>query len=121
MLVSFAHRAVVDMPSGADDQALGASVTVAVCGSSDHVGPCPLAPHHTSVERAGEQVTVRVLFATEPENEARVRQLVESALETGSVVDPDGRVRIWRCVESGVAAVLASELVHGNRLASSPR
>ena len=61
---AFAHDAVLDMDPDADIRAPGAAVTVELCGHWDHEPPCPLAPHHTAVERTGRDVRLRILFAT---------------------------------------------------------
>ena len=104
------------MATDADVRALGGAVSAAVCGAWDHPGPCPLAPHHTAVEQQGERTTVRVLFATEPENEARVRQLITDALSAGAIVDPEGATVVWRYLEGGPAEILNSEVMHAFRL-----
>jgi hypothetical protein len=59
----FAHEATLDLAPDGDERAPGGAITVALCGSWSHDPPCPLAPHHTSAERRGGQVALRVLFA----------------------------------------------------------
>ncbi len=46
--------------------AVGAAVTVALCGHWEHEPPCPLAPHHTSASPDGGVVQVRTIFVAEP-------------------------------------------------------
>lgn len=81
---AYAHDAVVVLRPGGSSYAPGAAITFALCGHWDHPTPCPLAPHHVANFPAGETVTLRVLFATEPANEQRVRSLVGEALAPGS-------------------------------------
>lgn len=117
----FAHQVVVEMDTRGDVRALGGAVSKAVCGAWDHPGPCPLAPHHTAVSQEGERITVRVLFATEPENEARVRQLITEALQGGGIVDPEGEAQAWRYVEGGPSGIANNEVMQAFQLVSSPR
>src|SRR5271165_7225920 len=44
----------------------------------------------------GEIVTLRILFATEPTNERRVRSLIDKALATGQLTGLDGGVTTWQ-------------------------
>lgn len=95
MRQAFVHDAEVVVAAGGDVRAPGAAVTVALCGGWDHEPPCPLAPHHTGVERAGDEVRLRVLFAAEPADEDEVRRRVEAALARGHLDGPDGITR-WQ-------------------------
>ena len=106
----FAHDAVLEMDAGADDRAPGGAITVALCGSSAHQPPCPLAPHHTAAQRAGAQLRLRVLFAAEPDDEARVRALIDGALADG-----DG----WRLAITAPSEVRPVERAHAERLTRS--
>ncbi len=113
---AFAHEAVLTMPPDADLRAPGGAITAALCGHWDHQPPCPLAPHHTSVERAGDGVRVRTLFATEPEREPEVRERIDSALSTGELSGPDGGTTRWDLRESRASEVTAEETDHARRL-----
>jgi hypothetical protein len=87
-------------PDG-DPSALGGAITVALCGHWKHEPPCPLAPHHTDATRdANDRVRLRVLFTVEPEREAEVRSLIDSALASGRQIGPDGHVTTWTVVSS---------------------
>ena len=101
------------MAAEGDPQAVGAGVTVALCGNWRHEPPCPLAPHHTDAERHGDEVRVRVLFATEPAQEAEVRRRIDQALaSTGGA----SAVTRWRLLSSGPATLRPGEHEHGQRL-----
>jgi hypothetical protein len=115
----FAHDAVLAMDPGADDRAQGGAITVALCGSWEHDPPCPLAPHHTLAERSGEEVRLRVLFAAEPDDEARVRAAIGEALAAGTRAIPDGGTATWRLVSATASEVRPEELEHAGRLARS--
>jgi hypothetical protein len=117
MREAFAHEAAVSMAPDADPASVGAAVTVALCGHWEHEPPCPLAPHHTRAVRRGEVVGVRILFACEPEQEGRVRELVESALASGRA--PAGGEGTWRLQACGRSDVLEAERAHAGRLVRS--
>ena len=78
MRTAFAHDALLDPDPALDHRAPGGAVTLALCGSLDHEPPCPLAPHHTTVDAEGALLRVRVLFAVDAADEARVRSLVDA-------------------------------------------
>jgi hypothetical protein len=65
----YVHQATVLMAAGSDPSAPGAAITLELCGSWEHEPPCPLAPHHTDYARNGNDVTLRIVFAAEPEKE----------------------------------------------------
>jgi hypothetical protein len=116
---AYAHDAVLDPGPALDHRAPGGAITLALCGSLDHEPPCPLAPHHTTVEVEGERLHLRVLFACEGAEEATVRALVDQALATGRWTYPDGVVSEWRLVSAEPSAVLTDETEHGRRLVES--
>jgi hypothetical protein len=95
--VDYAHDAVVVLDSGGESRAPGAAITVALCGHWDHEPPCPLAPHHTEATSAGDDGTLwlRVSFEAEPDDEGRVRSLIDGELATGMLTGPDGQVTTW--------------------------
>jgi hypothetical protein len=113
---AFAHDAVLTLDADGDDRAPGGAITVALCGSWTHEPPCPLAPHHTAVQRSGQDVTLRVLFAAAPDDEARVRALIDGALAHGEGADPDGARTPWRLVSVGPSPVRDEERDHADRL-----
>jgi hypothetical protein len=116
---AFAHDALLRMDPDGDDRAPGGAVTLALCGSVAHEPPCRLAPHHTHAERAGAELTLRVLFAARPADELSVRRLIDWALETGWGDDPGGVRTTWRLVRSGPSPLRDDELAHAQRLARS--
>jgi hypothetical protein len=111
---AFAHDAVLTLDG--DERAPGGAITVALCGSWSHEPPCPLAPHHTGATRSGDDVTLRLLFAADPDDEERVRSLVEEVLARGEGEDPDGVRTTWRLVRSGPSELRPDEAEHAARL-----
>jgi hypothetical protein len=117
MRATFAHDAQLALGPDADERAPGAAVTVALCGSWDHEGPCPVAPHHTSTRRHGDDLAVHVLFAVEPGDEDAVRSGIVAALSDGHHLGPDGRTTRWRLVRHTAGEVGPDEQEHAARLA----
>ena len=116
---AYVHAAVLTMDAAADDRAPGAAVTQSLCGSWEHDGPCPVAPHHTSVVRDGRRVDVRVLFAVEPEREESVRRTVVAALSGGTLATADGRSVEWRLASHARRDLLPDEQAQAARLADA--
>jgi hypothetical protein len=109
---AYAHDAVVAMQPGGSPDALGGAITIALCGHWDHPPPCPLAPHHVTALPDGENVTLRILFATEPADEPRVRSLICQALATGELTGPDGGVTTWQLSSAATGDVRPEERDH---------
>jgi len=103
----FAHDAVIALAPDADIAAPGGAVTAELCGHWEHPPPCPLAPHHTAAQRRGDQVHLRILFATEPEREAEVRARIGRALAA------------WEVRSSAAGVVRQDERAHAGRLVAS--
>ena len=88
--------------------AVGAAVTVALCGNWEHEGACRW-PHHTACGEPTEGIAVcRTVFAVEAEDESVVRALIDGALREEPA---------WRVFESGARSPTAEERVHGKRIA----
>ena len=119
MRVAYAHDAVLAMEPGADERAPGGAVTVSLCGHWEHEPPCPLAPHHTRAERVGDEVRLRILFATEPEREPTVRRRIDEALSAGRLTGPDGATTRWELRGSAPGPVTPDEGDQAARLTRS--
>jgi len=117
MRKAFVHQATVSMTPDGDPAAVGATLTMALCGHWEHEPPCPLAPHHTSAVRDGDVVRVRTLFACEPDREVDVRSRIDAALAAGR--GPSGGVDTWVLRGSGRDEVHESERAHAGRLVHS--
>jgi hypothetical protein len=113
---AFVHDAVVTMDSGGDVRAPGAAITVALCGHWEHEPPCPLAPHSTDARRSGDQVRLRVLFATEPEAQAEVRSRIEAALSQPGLTGPDGITTCWQLHSAQSGLLRSDEEQHAEQL-----
>ena len=118
MRETYVHDALLDPEPGLDHRAPGGAITLALCGSLEHEPPCPLAPHHTTVEVEGPRLRVRVLFAADPAEESRVRALIDETLVGGEWTYPDGVVSRWTVVSSAADEVRPAETEHAERLAA---
>ncbi|MET9735752.1 hypothetical protein ABZZ79_35545 [Streptomyces sp. NPDC006458] len=116
MRQAFVHDAVVLMAEDDDVRAPGAAVTVALCGHWEHEPPCPLAPHHTTAERDGDEVRLRILFAADPAAEAEVRRRIEEALSRARLDGPDGVTTRWEFRGARPGLVRDEEAEHARRL-----
>jgi hypothetical protein len=116
MRQAFVHDAVVTMDSGGDTRAPGAAITVALCGHWDHRPPCPLAPHHTAAQRSGDEVRLRVLFASESTAEAEVRGRIEQALSQDCLTGPSGITTRWHLRSAQPGVLREDETEHAQGL-----
>jgi hypothetical protein len=108
MRLAFVHEAVLRLEPGADPRGPGGAVTVELCGHWDHAGPCRW-PHLTTVSaRSGDEVTVRVLFGAEPEEEREVRERIAQALRRGGV-DGSPAPSGWIVLREGCDELRAEE------------
>ena len=116
MRQAYAHDAVLIMGPDEDTRAPGGAITVELCGRLDHEPPCPVAAHYTHVERAGDEVRLHILFATEPGRSGDVRHGIDRALRAGRFAGPDGTTTTWQLRESRPATVAPAERDHATRL-----
>jgi hypothetical protein len=111
----FVHCATILLEADADPAAPGGAVTVRLCGSWDHGGPCRW-PHETSVDWEGRRGTARVVFFVEEEEERQLRVMIDGALGGGVCVGPDGRVNRWAATDQSAGVLTASEVAWGARM-----
>jgi hypothetical protein len=87
-------------------------VTLALCGSWDHPGPCRW-PHETVAEWDERRRKVRVVFTAEAEDEMHLLALIEQALACGECTGPDGKLSRWEATGHGAGVLGESEEVLG--------
>src|SRR5436305_8389475 len=103
MTFRFSHRATVELSQG-DTRAIGAAVTVALCGHWEHTGPCRW-PHLTTVESSGSVFDIRVDYTCSDDERAAVDALIDEAIRSGTLTGPEGTVTTWKTRTSGENAV----------------
>src|SRR4051812_33381180 len=112
---AFVHCADLHMAPGADPAGPGGAVTVALCGSWDHAGPCRW-PHLTEGSLDDGMYKVRVVFAASEEDEPTVRARIDEALARGRCVGPDGGVSVWTLSATSAGALNSKEREWGARM-----
>jgi hypothetical protein len=115
----FAIEAVLELAPGTDPRAIGGAVTLALCGAFTHPGPCPVAPHRTSVEQRDGRTWARIVAACEADERAAVVSAMTTALDAGRLTDPDGVDQRWTLEACRTAPLLDDERVLADRFASS--
>lgn len=119
MRAPYVHEASLALGVDDDLRGPGGAITLALCGSWEHSPPCPLASHHTQPMRDGDTVTLRIVFATEPDLEDEVRRRIDSALRAGTSTGPDGELARWIFRGSTVGVLSESERAHALRMAGA--
>jgi hypothetical protein len=103
---------------GADPDAPGAAVTVALCGAWEHPGRCRW-PHRTAAAPgAGAGLVVRVLFTCAPDEELALRSRIVAAISAGELAGPAGHSRWILTGEEAGSLTAAEQTVAGRLLAS---
>ena len=88
-------------PDG-DPRAPGGAVTVGLCGSWDHPGPCRW-PHYSTIARAKNGgYTLTVEFDCPPDELTEVTTRIDEALARGELLGPDGRLTRWSMGQAAV-------------------
>jgi hypothetical protein len=115
---AFVEQATVEMRHHSDPGAVGAAVTVELCGHWEHAEACQW-PHHTSVSenKQDDIVTVRTVFVCAPEEEADVRRRVVAGLTAGELADGPKGPSSWTVVSVSADKLLAKEQALADRLA----
>ena len=113
---TYVHEATVELAPGSNVDAIGAAVTVELCGHWQHEPPCRW-PHNNAVEAGeGPRVLVRTVFVADPDDEADVRSRIERGLHRGELAADEG-IATWRTLDSGPRDPNADEATLGARLA----
>ena len=110
-LGAFVVEARLDLDEGCDPAAVGAAVTVELCGHWQHEGPCRW-PHNNAVDEDSTPTRFRTVFVATGDEEASVRQRIETALGVG---------RGWRLVSTTTRPVATGERELARRLLATRR
>lgn len=103
--------AELELAPGTDPAAVGAAVTVALCGHWEHPPPCYW-PHNNAIDADAHPVAFRTVFAAPDDETPTVRGLIEDALRGA-----DG----WRVLRLADREPGPDERELGERLATGPR
>jgi hypothetical protein len=106
-----AIEAELTLVNGTDPAAVGAAVTVELCGHWEHEGACRW-PHNSAIDARREPALFRTLFVTGEDESAAVGERVERALRDAGA---------WRVVAIRERAVAADERDLARRLLAGTR
>lgn len=99
------------LADGVDPAAVGAAVTVELCGHWAHDGACRW-PHNTAIDAAREPARVRTLFVADRAEAEPVRARIETTLRGATA---------WRVVSIRSRGVADDERALAQRLRCGPR
>lgn len=106
----YVAEATLVLDDGTDADAVGAAVTVALCGHWEHEGGCRW-PHNNAARPADPGTSFRTLFVAPPHEEREVRERIDRALRASS---------LWTLTSIGARALTADEHDLAERLARTP-
>jgi hypothetical protein len=108
---AFVVEAELELRVGVDPAAVGAAVTVELCGHWEHEGACRW-PHNSSIDAEPGPARFRTLFVADEVEAMVVRHRIESALRTAAG---------WRVLSVASRLVAEPERALAERLLSGPR
>ena len=111
MTDAFVLEAELALGEEVDPAAVGAAVTVELCGHWEHEGPCRW-PHNSAIEVQRDPTRFRTLFVAGEREATLVRDRIETALRG------DGG---WRLIHVRSRPVAERERDLAERLLSGPR
>ncbi len=94
---AFAFEARLELSPDLDTRAPGGEVTVALCGSWEHDGPCRW-PHNNAIDASTVPARLRTVVVADPETDAEVVTRIETALRA------DARWKVASCTRTDIAA-----------------
>jgi hypothetical protein len=108
---AFVVEARLELVEGLDPAAVGAAVTVELCGHWEHEGACRW-PHNSAIDAARTPALFRTLFAAGETEAQEVRERIERVLRGASA---------WRVVSLSERPVAKGERGLAKRLLAGPR
>jgi hypothetical protein len=102
------HEALLHLDPDTDPRAPGAAVTIELCGSVDHEGPCRW-PNNHDIDNSG---LFRTLFVAPEADVEEIHERISSALRTGSG---------WSVVSERRRPLTSAEEAGAVKLAQTPR
>jgi hypothetical protein len=104
-------EAELELDVGLDPAAVGAAVTVELCGHWEHDGPCRW-PHNSAIDAGGHPVGFRTLIVADDAEAEAVLLRVEAVLRGANA---------WRVVALRLREINESERALAGLLLSGPR
>src|SRR3954454_11592569 len=78
---AFVHEAELRLEPGVDPGAVGAAVTVELCGHWEHDGPCRW-PHNNAIETSSKPARLRTVAVVPDEERDEIARRIEAALRS---------------------------------------
>lgn len=97
--------------AGLDPGAVGATVTVELCGHWEHAGACRW-PHNSAIDDSQDPARLRTLFVADEAEAATIRDRIEATLRGASA---------WSVVSIRSRPVATAERPLAQRLLAGPR
>jgi hypothetical protein len=111
-LRAYAIEAELMLSAGLDPAAVGAAVTVELCGHWEHDGPCRW-PHNSAIDaRLDKPARFRTLFVAAESDSALIRERIETTLRGATA---------WHVVSLGSRPVAEAERALAQHLLAGPR
>ena len=108
---AFVLEAELELQEGCDPAAVGAAVTVELCGHWEHDGACRW-PHNNVMDEDETRARFRTLFVADAPERAGVEQRIEASLRAGTG---------WRVLAIRPRPVADREQALAGRLLTGPR
>jgi hypothetical protein len=110
-LRAYVIEAELILGDGLDPAAVGAAVTVELCGHWEHDDACRW-PHNSAIDDSCDPARFRTLFVANDAESAGVADRIEATLRGATA---------WRAVSTGPRAVASTEQALAERLLAGPR
>jgi hypothetical protein len=108
---AYVLEAEIELEEGTDPRAVGAAVTVELCGHWEHEGPCAW-PHNSAIDAARAPALFRTIYVADEDEEPEIRERIVRSLNQADNWSVEGiRARPPAEDERDLA----------NRLANAPR
>jgi hypothetical protein len=110
-LPAYVLEADLELADDCDPRSVGAAVTLELCGSYEHDGPCTW-PHNNEIDASRTPSLFRTLYVADDDEEPEVRERIEQSLR---------RAGTWQVADVRSRPVSNDERDLADRLASGPR
>jgi hypothetical protein len=108
---AYVVEAALELGESCEPAAVGAAVTVELCGHWEHDGACRW-PHNNAIDAGRDPVVFRTLFVADEPDEPVVRERIEASLRRGDA---------WSVISVHARPPAASERELAARLLAGPR
>ena len=108
---AYVLEAEIELDEGTDPRAVGAAVTVELCGHWEHEGPCAW-PHNSAIDADRDPALFRTIYVADEDEEPEIRERIGRSLR---VADE------WHVVAVRPRSVSDDERELADRLAGGSR